>query len=404
MYRIFTKRATILPIQFACSENQMTNVCLFAKAIGYPEGGGLLWLYLNWALGLRSCGCNVIWLETAPKSQGPDELRKSLLALKTRLQPYGFANSIALYRESEELLPDSISRDIVSLEAATASADLLLDINYSACRELVQRFRRSALLDIDPGQTQVWISNGFMQIASHDLYFTIGENVGRKGARFPDCGLTWIYTPPCIALDWWPACDAPPMAAYTTISQWYGSGGVDGEPEWFVDGEYSYENTKRAGFLPFLDLPRHANISFELALGLNRDTESRIMLREHGWLVREAAEVSSTPWLYQQYIQSSRGEFSCAKPSYVRLQTAWISDRTLCYLASGKPAVVEYTGPSEFLPTMDGLLRFSNFEEAVDRLKDAETRYSHHSKAARALAMEFFDAKKVVRTMLERSL
>jgi hypothetical protein len=382
----------------------MTTVCLLAKAIDYPEGGGHVWVYLNWALGLRSCGCNVIWLEAAPSLQGHDELQKSLLALKTRLEPYGFADSIALYRESEEPFPETLFPHIISLETTTDSADLLLDINYCGCRELVQRFRRSCLLDIDPGQTQVWISNGFMQIAPHDLYFTIGENVGRKEARFPDCGLTWIYTPPCIALDWWPACKAPPTAVYTTVSQWYGSGGVDGEPEWFVDGEHSYENTKRAGFLPFLDLPRHANVSLELALRLNGDNESLSMLRKHGWLVREAAEVSSTPWLYQQYIQNSRGEFSCAKPSCIWLQNAWISDRTLCYLASGKPAVVEHTGPSKFLPNADGILRFRTFQEAVSRLDDSEKNYAHHSNAARALAEKYFDAKKVVRVLLEHSL
>jgi hypothetical protein len=374
----------------------MTTVCLLTKTIEFPEGGGHLWVYLNWALGLRSCGCNVIWLEVVPTIQGHHELQKALLALKTRLEPYGFANSIALLRESEEPLPETICSDIVSLEAAIDCADLLLNMSYCGSNKLMQRFRRSALVDIDPGQTQVWISSGVMQIARHDLYFTIGENVGRRESRFPDCGLTWIYTPPCVALDWWPVCDAPAGSAYTTVSQWYGP--------WFVDGEEAYENSKRAGFLPFLDLPRYADVSLELALCLKEDVETRDMLREHGWLVRDAAEVSSTPWFYQKYIQKSRGEFSCAKPSCARLQNAWISDRTLCYLASGKPAVIEHTGPSKFLPTAEGLLRFSNVEEAVDKLKDADTRYLHHSSAGRALVEELFDAKKVVATMLGHSL
>jgi hypothetical protein len=388
----------VLNEQLRKDTTRMTTVCLLAKTIEFPEGGGHLWVYLNWALGLRSCGCNVIWLEEAPSLQGHDELRKSLRALKTRLEPYGFADSIAFYRESEEPLPEMLSSHIVSLEAATDSTDLLLDISYCGSSKLVQRFRRSALVDIDPGRTQVWVSSGGMQIARHDLYFTIGENIGRKESRVPDCDLTWIYTPPCVALDWWPVCNGSSSSAYTTVSQWYG------RSRWFVDGEEVYDSSKRAGFLPFLDLPRYADVSLELALCLKGDGETRAMLREHGWLVREAVEVSSTPWLYQQYIQNSRGEFSCAKPSYVRLQNAWISDRTLCYLASGRPAVVEYTGPSKFLPTTDGLLRFSNVEEAVDRLKDAETRYSHHSRAARALAEELFDAKKVVHAMLGHSL
>jgi hypothetical protein len=371
----------------------MTTVCLFASTIDFPEGGGLLWVYLNWALGLRSCGCNVIWLE---KTSKPHEIGPSFLALRSKLEPYGFADAIALYGTKNEQCSIEKMRDIVSIHDATDAADLLIDMNYSSCEELVRRFRRSALIDIDPGLTQTWLSTGALHVAPHDLYFTIGEHVGSPGSNAPACGISWIYTPPCIALDWWPACKTPVAAPYTTISQWY--------ERWELDGDECYDNSKRAGFLPFLDLPKHVTVPLELALGLYGDDESLTALRAHGWSAREATEVSSTPWDYQQYIQNSRGEFSCVKPSYVRLQNAWISDRTLCYLASARPAVVQYTGPSHFLPDAAGLLRFRDLREAVDRLSDAESNYAFHSKAARALAEEFFDSKKVVDRLLERSL
>jgi hypothetical protein len=123
--------------------------------------------------------------------------------------------------------------------------------------------------------------------------------------------------------------------------------------EGMIDGAGAYSNDKRTGFLPYLDLPKLAAAPLELALCLApEEHDERAMLLGHGWRLCDAWGVASTPWDYQRYVQRSRGEFSCVKPSCVRLQNAWISDRTLCYLASGRPAVVEHTGPSRFLPML----------------------------------------------------
>ena len=127
-------------------------------------------------------------------------------------------------------------------------------------------------------------------------------------------------------------------------------------------------------------------------------------MEPHGWRVREAWDVSSTLEAYRAYIQRSRGEFSCAKPAYVRLETAWISDRTLCYLASGRPAVVQHTGRSKFLPDGEGLFRFRSLDEAAAALCAAEADYEYHCRQARALVEEHFDARRVVARVLERAL
>ena len=128
------------------------------------------------------------------------------------------------------------------------------------------------------------------------------------------------------------------------------------------------------------------------------------MLLNHGWRVRDAWAVTGTPWDYQGYLQQSLGEFSCVKPSCVRLQNAWISDRTLCYLASGKPAVVEHTGASRFLPEREGLFRFRDLPEAVQCLRALSDDYERQCRLARGLAEHYFDAKTVVTKVLERSL
>jgi hypothetical protein len=372
------------------------TVCLSANTLDYPEGGGHLWAHLNWALGLRALGCQVIWLEPVHPDTPAHQVRALVAALTHRLRRYGLADGLALGSLTGEPLARGATDGCLDLDAA-AEANLFLDLRYDLSAEMVGRFRRSALIDIDPGVLQTWMSKGEIKLAPHDAYFTIGETVGRPGARFPDAGLTWQYTPPCVALNWWPPRRAAANAPFTTLAHWYGSGWMEDEGGW-------YPNEKRDGFLPFLELPRHTAEALELALDFVPQDEDQILLREQGWQVRESVAVAATPWDYQRYIQESRGEFSCAKPSYVRLATAWVSDRSLCYLASGKPVVVQHTGPSRFLPDAAGLFRFRTPDEAARALGAVAADYDRQCRLAWALAEEFFDARTVVKRVLERAL
>ncbi len=372
------------------------KVCLCAKTLHYLEGGGgHLWVYLNWALGLRSLGCQVVWLEGVSPNTPVHEVKARVATLKRCLERYGLAESVALCSRTSEPLSAATVGACLDLETI-AKADLLLNMAYGIPSEVVGRFRRSALIDIDPGLTQIWMSEGQITVAPHDVYFTIGETVGQPGARFPDCGLEWQYTCPCVALDWWPPTLANSNSSYTTVTNWYDS--------WVEFQGQSYSNAKRDGFLPFLDLPKHTSQPLELALNIDGDDVEKVSLQERGWLVREASGIANTPWDYRRYIQGSRGEFSCAKPSCVKLQNAWISDRTLCYLASGKPAVVQHTGPSRFLPDSAGLFRFHDVEEAACYLEDATADYERQCRLARTLAEKHFDAKKIIRRVLEKAL
>jgi len=366
-----------------------------------------MWVYLNWALGLRTLGCRVVWLEGADPDDPAHEVLARVAALKRRLERYGLADSVALCSWSDEPLRPDATEGCMDREAA-AEADLLLNLAYSIPPELVGRLRRTAFVDIDPGLLQLWMSKGSIKIPRHDVYFTIGETVGQPGARFPDAGLKWQYAPPCVALDWWPTRRAAEDAPFTTVTHW----SMD---EWMEDATgLHYCNDKRTGFLPFLDLPRFTTRPLELAILLGKRDQGeqvmlqeqgeRVMLQERGWRIRDSWTVAPTPWDYQRYIHGSRGEFSCVKPSCVRLQNAWISDRTVCYLASGKPALVQHTGPSRFLPDSAGLFRFHDANEAARCLKAVAGDYERQCELARALAEEYFDARKVVRRVLERAL
>ena len=373
------------------------RVCVCAGALCFPQGGGHLWAYLNWALGLRALGCQVIWLEGVVPGTPTRKVRANIAALKRSLARYDLAESVALYSSSwgGEPLPPDVADGCLGLEEA-CEADLLLNLSFGIPPEVVRRFPRTALVDIDPGQTQIWISEKQMDIARHDVYFTIGETVGQPGALFPDCGLQWDYTPPPVFLPAWAPTRTDSKAPYTTVTNWWGS-------LMEFQGQ-SYYNGKRDGFLPFRDLPLRTTAPLELAIGGAAEDDDCEGLLARGWRVCDAFEVASTPWEYQRYIQDSRGEFSCAKPCCVRLQNAWVSDRTLCYLASGKPAVVQHTGPSRFLPDSAGLFRFRDFEEAVRCLEMVEANYEQQCKLARALAEQYFDARKVLTEVLERAL
>jgi glycosyltransferase involved in cell wall biosynthesis len=236
-------------------------------------------------------------------------------------------------------------------------------------------------------------------VPRHDYYFTTGETVGTPGALVPDCGVPWLHTRPVVCLERWPYVYAPHAEAFTTVSSWDG-------PDWIMDGEGLCENTKRLAFLQFAALPQLTPQVLELALFLStaQDMEDRQLMESYGWRIRHSRDVAGTPEMYQAYIQGSRGEFSCAKPYYMKFQNAWISDRTLCYLASGKPVVVQDTGPSAYLPSGEGLFRFSTLGGAVEALASINAEYERHCRAAREIAEAYFDAGQVVERLLNCAL
>lgn len=383
----------------------MATVVISAYDVAnYPQGGGHFWVYLQYVLGLRLMGFDVYWLE-AFRTKGREEQEAAALAtFQARMQKYGLGGKCILYRtRGKESLPEAPAQYLnitrQEAEAIFERADLLLNFHYAISPALLRLFHRTALIDIDPGLLQFWISRGQLCVPPHDVYFTIAEGVGRPCGKIPTDGLPWIHIRPAICLEYWPYFFDPVCEAFTTVSTWDSS-------DWVVDHNETYENTKRVAFLEFADLPRLTSQPLELALVLRteRDMQERKNLENCGWRVRQACEVAGTPEMYQAYVQRSRGEFSCAKPSYIKQQTSWISDRTLCYLASGKPVIVQHTGPSSFLSNGEGMFRFSTLQQAVDAIKTINADYRLHSQAARQIVETHFDSKKVVSEILSHIL
>ena len=386
------------------------KICLAPfRLLWTPYLGGHAWVYLNWAMGMQANGCDITILETFREDAKPEDALCILSAFRENLNRIGADFRITLLLSEHQIAEyqdvyEELATLTVPLEATLEQADLLLNFHYGLDAEIVSRFKRSALVDIDPGLLQLWVSEGQFQLIPHDIYFTIGETVGQPGARFPDLGLEWHYTPPVVFSPAWPRAESDPLAPFTTISNWWSG--------WESFKGEIFNNEKRTSFLEYLELPLNTTVPLELALCIDRalctdleaQEQDRRLLESKGWRVRNSLDVSSTLRQYRAYIRSSRGEFSCAKPSCMRLQNAWISDRTLCYLASGKPAVVQHTGPSRFLPDAEGLVRFRSFDEAVQGLASVERDYERHSRQALALAEEYFDAERVSRHVLERIL
>ncbi|MAE77112.1 MAG: hypothetical protein CMJ85_09610 [Planctomycetes bacterium] len=364
--------------------------------------GGHAWVLLNWVLGLQDLGCEVVLLDDYRRDHDADEVVTELDQFAERMRALGLDAPVALDLNPAQArklayATGEIEERSIPFEQAAEECDLLLALQYGLPQATIDRFRRSALLDIDPGLLQMWVAGGHFELPRFDTYFSIGETVGQPAALFSDCGREWNYAPPVVHLPSWPVTPAAPNASYTTVTNWWG--------EFEVDGGETFNNEKRTHFVEMIDIPSMTSVPIELAIYHEDGHASDMpMLHANGWGARPAYEVASTPADYRRYVQSSRGEFSCAKESCMRLQNAWISDRTLCYLASGKPAVVQHTGPSRFLPDAAGLFRFHTAAEAARLLDAAEADYAGHCAMARTLVEDHFDACKVGARLLERAM
>ena len=383
----------------------MATIVLSAFDVAnFPGGGGHFWVYMQYAQGLRRLGCEVYWLEEFRRGKAGRGDDRALATFFERMERFGLAGHVLLYerRDGADGPIEFTTAPRAAVEAVLRRADLVLNFHYGIDPRLLACTRRTALVDIDPGLTQIWIDTGAIQVPPHDVYFTIGETVGTSRARFPDCGLTWTPIHPPICLDLWPYVHDPASTAFTTVAGWWSGKWI----KVIEDGkEVCHDNNKRLAFLECLPLAEMTAQPIELALLLaDGDGADRALLEERGWRVRDAREVASTPEGYQAYIQRSRGEWSCAKPFFVKLQNAWVSDRTVCYLASGKPAVVQHTGPSAYLPNGEGLFRFTTLDEAAAAFDTINSDYQHHCRAAREIAATQFDAKKILARVLTEAL
>src|SRR5881396_3392141 len=332
----------------------------------YPTGGGNFWVPLQYLLGLRALGV-AEWVTLVCFPEG------------SREDPPGRA-------EHHGLAPTELR--------ARARDALLLNLANSVTPPLRAGFARTALFDVDPGPFQLWAREHGLGVGEHDVHLTIGQNLGAADSPVPLGGVAWHKVWPAVHLPAWPDQGGTGGACYTTVTQWWT------EQYAFLDGE-TYDCNKRPGFLALLDLPGRVPVALELAANLHRDEiDDRALLGRHGWRLVDPGEVAGTPEAFRRYVQGSRGELSAAKPAYVKARPGWVSDRTICYLASGRPCVVEATGAERHLPPSPGLRFFHSLDEAADALRAVEADYAAAARAARRLAEEVFSTGVVLPALL----
>jgi hypothetical protein len=274
------------------------------------------------------------------------------------------------------------------VKAALASAAALINISGVNWIEEFARIPIRVLVDTDPGRTQF---RGEGRPRDHNLHFTFGLNIGAPDCGVPSPGVNWRPTLQPIALDLWrPGSGAG--ASFRTIMNWRS------EPNIAWGGEVYGE--KAESIASFIDLPSRTTAALELAVGAGATAEERRDFTRAGWTLVEANPISRGLGRYQRYLRGARGEWSVSKEIHTRARTGWFGDRSPCFLALGKPCVLQDTGFSRHLPVGEGLLAFRDLEEAVDALDRVEADYDRHARAARRLAEEHFDSDRVLGAIL----
>jgi glycosyltransferase involved in cell wall biosynthesis len=197
-----------------------------------------------------------------------------------------------------------------------------------------------------------------------------------------------------VVLEWW-STDAPlERDRFTTVGAWRDYG--------YLELNGMTLGPKVEEFTKFIDLPRVAGEQLELALAIDDDDPDRELLGAHGWRLEDPARVR-TPSMFRDYVAGSLGEFSCAKGGYVGTRSGWFSDRSACYLAAGRPVVLQDTGFEDVLPVGDGLFAVRDVDEAAAAIAEVRSEYERHRRGARELAREYFDAERLMARMLEES-
>jgi hypothetical protein len=369
----------------------MARILVSGAVANKPLSGGEAWVRMSWVRGLRRLGHEVCFVEQI-ESAGPINLETFRVAVAALAPDCPVA-----------LLCDGRSEIGLTLEEVTEwsrGADLLVNVSgHLEIEAIVDGPRRRAYIDVDPGFTQIWAEEGAAaRLDGHDTYFTVGENIGAPGCSIPAAGREWLPLPPPVTLEDWPVVAVPRGARFTTVATWRSPLGTlthDGR-----DFEGKHHQWRR-----LIDLPRRVEQGFEIALQIDdADEPDQIALEANGWHLSDPAEAASDPLAFRSYIQGSAAEFSAAHPVYVETGSGWVSDRTVRYLASGRPALVQDTGIGARYPTGEGLLTFRTHDEAVAGAEAIAADYGAHSRAARALAEAHFDSDRVLGRFLEAAL
>jgi hypothetical protein len=357
-----------------------------------PRQGGATWAVLQYLLGLRRLGCDVHFLEPTdaevPSADAVSYLREVMerfgLAGCWALIPAGGGEPVGLSRRE--------IRDVAG------GADVLLSVaGMLTDPDVMDRVPVRVYLDLDPAFTQLWhdAEGVDMQFDGHTHFVTVADAIGEQSNPIPTCGREWLPTLPPVVLEHWPVARKVTRPALTTVGHWrsYGSIHHDGV----------HYGQKVHSLRPLIGLPRRTRSRFELALAIHPEESADLKaLADNDWALLDPGEVARTPDDYRRFVQGSWAEFALAKSGYAVSDSGWFSDRSACYLASGRPVIAQDTGFGRRLPTGEGLFAFATANDVLAAIDALETEYERHREAAREIAVAHLDSDRVLGSLLER--
>lgn len=364
------------------------------------EGGNLVWdgttgrgghimFILQWLEGLKRLGHEVLYYDKACDRPEATTLFADTMerwwnpTLSAAVLPSGKATYGLNASEVERFGRDAAAIISFSCTFGAEPEPWLADV------------RPRVLIDTDPGFNHVWASKGNPDdiFGRHDFYFTVGANVGTSRCSVPTFGIEWqpIWNP--VVLDWW--CPSRPITRdrFTTVASWWDNA--------YQEFEGKIWGPKAEQIRRFVTLPQILGEQIEIALDTAPNDQEVPHLESHGWVIKSPKAVVASPGSYRDYLSGSTGEFSCAKGLYVGTKCGWFSDRSSCYLAAGRPVVVQGTGFSDVLPTGEGLFSVDTVDEAANAIRMIRRDYRRHATAARNLARQYFDSHRLLSRLLE---
>jgi hypothetical protein len=367
---------------------QRGRIVVAGRAFDVDGQAGATWAVLQYVLGLRELGYDVWLLEPVAHLKAATVRTFEAVSAEFELG----SRAALLIGEGRETVGAS-SR---SVREACACADALLDLSgVLAQHELLGSFAVRAYVDLDPAFNQLWHASGIDRgFASHTHHFTVGLNIGRNGCDSPTCGADWIPMLPPVALSAWPAAPPRPDGALTSLANWRSYGSIEWRGVRYGQKAHSLRQLTA--------LPNASTERFVLALEIDPVEEAeRRALSAGGWELADPRRVAGRPAAYRRFISRSKAEIGVAKAGYVTARCGWFSDRSACYLASGRPVLAQDTGIADRLPLGDGLFTFEDSSGALAALEALEGSYGRHAAAAREIAEAHLDARLVLGGMIE---
>jgi len=376
----------------------MATIILGSYMFRYPLGGMNSWV-LQYLLGLKDLGHDVYFVEKygyanscydPEKEIMSDDCSYGLKLVSELLARFGLENKWCFVTRND--VYHGLSEK--QINEVFRSADLFIDMgSHGSWSEESDRVSLNVLIDGEPGYTQItWaakLEEG-IPIPKYDRYFTNGKNIGDPGNPVPTLGLKWepVYSPVSCML--FPVANPVNNDSYSTVMNWQSH-----DPVKYNGIEYGQKDVE---FKKFIGLPKFTNVLMEVAVsGKNIPDQT---LKENSWVVRNGKNVTLTFDAFRNYLSACRAEFSVCKNVFVANNTGWFSDKSAAYLACGKPVILQDTGFNKHLPVGIGLFAFSNMKDATEAITEIERNYNKHSGAAKEIACEYLESKKVMRQFL----